>query len=119
MFEHLSGGDRRHCFSVIRELCHFPCVYCKRSAEGSLGSNTILNHPHLILNTLKQKTFLNFFSVKRWHVVMDFTPCLYVLFKVSFNGASGPVQFDEKGQRTNYKLDVMELASDSGIEKVT
>lgn len=38
--------------------------------------------------------------------------------QVKFDGMTGPVEFDEEGFRTNFKLDVMELSLDSELTKV-
>ncbi|RUS81760.1 hypothetical protein EGW08_010452 [Elysia chlorotica] len=40
------------------------------------------------------------------------------LRKVTFEGLTGHVQFDERGQRTNYTLDIVSLTMDVGLSKV-
>ncbi|GFN74318.1 glutamate receptor subunit protein glur5 precursor [Plakobranchus ocellatus] len=40
------------------------------------------------------------------------------LKKVNFEGLTGHVQFDDRGQRTNYTLDIISVTQDIGLSKI-
>ena len=45
--------------------------------------------------------------------------CWLVSFQISFDGLTGHVQFDKRGYRKGYKLDILTVSLDRGPHKVT
>lgn len=41
-------------------------------------------------------------------LVLSFRPILYLSFQVEYDGLTGRVEFNSKGQRTNYSLHILE-----------
>ena len=45
--------------------------------------------------------------------------CWIASFQISFDGLTGHVQFDKRGYRKDYKLDIVTVSLDTGPHKVT
>ena len=45
--------------------------------------------------------------------------CWLASFQISFDGLTGHVQFDKRGYRKDYKLDIVTVSLDTGPHKVT